>query len=139
MYEPTFTPLTDEPPVDDSELVSAQGSWAVGRDKRTEEVPYKFSEFKVYQGDMFEVVDWSDADLVLANSTCFDNDLMIKIAAKCSHLKKGSWAFTLTKRLPTSEPDFFSNPALQQWECVLSIKRDMSWGLATVHIHRKII
>ena len=54
-------------------------------------------------------LDWSSADLVLANSTCFDQPLLIKIAEKCSLLKKGSWMFTLTKKLPTAEPEFFLN------------------------------
>ena len=35
--------------------------------------------FEVHLGDMLEI-DWSDADLVLANSTCFDSDLLVKIA-----------------------------------------------------------
>lgn len=27
-----------------------------------------------------------------------------------------------------------SEPYLPEWECVMSIKREMSWGLATVHL-----
>lgn len=96
----------------------------------------KFPSFEVIQGDILEV-DWSDSCLVLANSTCFDSALMNKIALKCSQLKKGSWMFTLTKRLPTAEPD--NELGIVEWECVMSIKRQMSWGQATVHIHRKIV
>ena len=35
-------------------------------------------KFEVYGGDMLDDkdLDWSNADLVLANSTCFDQDLM---------------------------------------------------------------
>lgn len=64
--------------------------------------------------------------------------------------------FTLTKKLPTAEEDFLledeergaeleSSSNLSycpvnelEWECVMSIKREMSWGLATIHIQRKI-
>jgi hypothetical protein len=106
-------------------------------------------QYEVHLGDMLEL-DWSDADLVLANSTCFDQDLLNKIAQKCSLLKKGSWMFTLTKKLPSAEEDLvleengdtssLSNSLVNEneWECVMSIKREMSWGLATVHIQRKI-
>ena len=90
-------------------------------------------------------LDWSDADLVLANSTCFDSSLLNKIAQKCSLLKKGTWLMTLTKKLPTAEEDCSDveqEPLLKQidleWECVLSVKREMSWGQATVHLQRKV-
>ena len=83
-------------------------------------------------------LDWSHADLVLANSTCFDQPLLIKIAEKCSLLKKGSWMFTLTKKLPSAELDFYTDEKDLEWECVMSIKREMSWGMATIHIQRKI-
>jgi hypothetical protein len=93
-------------------------------------------------------LNWEDADLVLANSTCFDQSLLSQIAKQCSKLKKGAWMFTLTKKLPSAELDFSisddeellketTNQELE-WECVLSVKREMSWGLATVHIQRKI-
>jgi len=42
--------------------------------------------------------------------------------------------FTLTKKLPTAEVDFYEDEKDLEWECVMSIKREMSWGLATVHI-----
>ena len=86
--------------------------------------------FEVYHGDMLTDLDWSGADLVFANSTCFDQSLLSKIAEKCSLLKKGAWMFTLTKKIPTAE-DFCESP---EWECVMSIKREMSWGLATIQI-----
>lgn len=63
---------------------------------------------------------------------------MNKIAEKSSLMKKGSWMVTLTKKLPTSDPLFNREEDKRDWECVLSIKKIMSWGLATVHIHRKI-
>jgi hypothetical protein len=96
-------------------------------------------------------LDWSEADLVLANSTCFDQTLLNQIAEKCSKLKKGSWMFTLTKKFPSAEDDYLEvgeegdatslsdrSAIPNEWESVMSIKREMSWGMATVHIQRKI-
>lgn len=92
--------------------------------------------FEVHHGDMLKDLDWSGADLVLANSTCFDQSLLNEIAKKCSELKKGTWMLTLTKRLPSAEvnDEETETPMPLEWECVLSIKREMSWGQATIHI-----
>jgi hypothetical protein len=82
--------------------------------------------------------DWSNADFVLANSTCFEMSLMYKIAEKASLLKKDSWMVTLTKKLPSADPLYVREEEKRDWECLLSIKKLMSWGYATVNIHRKI-
>lgn len=50
----------------------------------------------------FDTCNWSDADVVFANSTCFDDALMRNLATTASCLKKGSIFVTLTKRLPVS-------------------------------------
>eukprot|EP00455_Lapot_gusevi_P038755 TRINITY_DN4343_c0_g1_i8.p1 TRINITY_DN4343_c0_g1~~TRINITY_DN4343_c0_g1_i8.p1 ORF type:complete len:305 (+),score=97.66 TRINITY_DN4343_c0_g1_i8:55-969(+) len=70
--------------------------------------------------------DWSDADLVFANSTCFDEKLVSCIAAVAARLKKGTWFITLTKQL--NSPHF---------RVVHSQQYRMSWGLATVNVHVK--
>ena len=44
---------------------------------------------EVFQGDMFEF-DWSDADIIMAASVCFSNEMMETFADKCATLKKGS-------------------------------------------------
>lgn len=79
--------------------------------------------------------DWSNCDFVLANSTCFDMDLMQKIADKASLMKKGSWVLTLTKRLPSAD---IKDESRREWDCVYSIKKQMSWGVATVNLHHKV-
>ena len=94
--------------------------------------------FESYHGDLLEYDWWSEADFVLANSTCFEMALMTKICEKTALMKKGSWMVTLTKKLPSSDPFVVRDDEKRDWECLLSIKRQMSWGLATVHIHRKI-
>ncbi len=75
--------------------------------------------------------DWSHADFAIANSTCFDADLMQLITDLSRKMKVGSWFVTLTKKLTQYENS-------KDWELVLSIKRTMSWGQATVNIHKKI-
>ena len=48
--------------------------------------------------------DWSDGDVVFANSTCFDDDLMEKMAKQATTLKAGAYFVTFTKGL--NSPDF---------------------------------
>ncbi len=90
--------------------------------------------FEVYHSDLLKFDWWSDSDLVLANSTCFDYILMNDIAERASRMKKGSWMITLTKKLPSADPIYERDPSKRIWECVLSIKMVMSWGYATVNI-----
>ena len=80
-------------------------------------------------GDAFDlgVEDWSDGDVVFANSTCFSDSLMGRFASAAEHLKKGAIVITFTKRLPS--------PAFT----VLDGKvYKMSWGGATVYIQQKL-
>jgi len=74
----------------------------------------------------FSLKDWSDGDVVFANSTCFDDRLMAKVADKAAALKKGAFFITLTKRLPSSHFEVLENELYQ-----------MSWGGATVYIQQK--
>ena len=60
---------------------------------------------------------------------------MQKIADKAYLMKAGSWVVTLTKRLPSAD---VKDETKREWECVYSIKKTMSWGVATVNIHHKI-
>ena len=43
--------------------------------------------------------DWSGADLVFANSTCFPDELITDIEVKCRHLRAGSRVITFTTSL----------------------------------------
>ena len=54
-------------------------------------------------------------------------------------MKKGAFMVTLTKKLPNADPFYTKEISERKWECLFSIKKFMSWGLATVNIHRKII
>ena len=69
-------------------------------------------------------VDWSDGDVVFANSTCFEDDLMGSMARQAEKLKPGTYFITFTKGLGSDAFD------------VIERKRyKMSWGPATVFIH----
>lgn len=70
--------------------------------------------------------DWSWADVVFANSTCFKESLVADIAAKAALLKPGSLIITITQRLV--------HPSL---EVVGHQKQHMSWGDGTFYIHRR--
>ncbi|CAM9513142.1 unnamed protein product [Ectocarpus sp. 6 AP-2014] len=86
------------------------------------------TKVEFFLGDALDmnVCDWSDATVVFANSTCFDDALMRRLASAATALKKGTIFITLTKRLPAAyfkvlEHDMFP----------------MSWGSATVYISQK--
>ena len=74
--------------------------------------------------------NWGDASVILANSTCFSSDLMIQLAKKAdSDLSPGAIFITFTKRLP--------NLNVNRWEIRDGFRRLMSWGIATVYVHRR--
>ena len=43
--------------------------------------------------------DWSDGDVVFANSTCFEDDLMADMGKQAEKLKPGAFFITFTKGL----------------------------------------
>jgi hypothetical protein len=76
----------------------------------------------IIQGSLLDF-DWSDGDVVFANSTCFDDNLMLKMSKMAETLKPGAIFVTFTKGL--------SSKAFE----VLERKRyKMSWGPATGEI-----
>ena len=72
--------------------------------------------------DFFKA-DWSDASLIFANSTCFDHEMMERIGQ--IQLKPGTLGISFTKTIPG-----------ENWIVLESIKKNMSWGEATVYIQR---
>mmetsp|Transcript_20054 Transcript_20054/g.28816 ORF Transcript_20054/g.28816 Transcript_20054/m.28816 type:complete len:415 (+) Transcript_20054:111-1355(+) len=81
----------------------------------------------VYAGSFLDY-DWSDGDVVFANSTCYDDQLMADMGEMAKSLKPGAIFVTFTKGL--NLPDFF--------ELVERKRYRMSWGPATVFIHRRL-
>ena len=96
-------------------------------------------KFDVCQGDVF-AMDWSDADMIFCNSTCFSADMMEQLYQQTLKVKKGTWFVTMSKRLPHAEKISEENPASEglHWEFILSIKLEMSWGKGSVNLQRKI-
>ena len=74
--------------------------------------------------DFFKV-NWADADFIFANSTCFDHEMMRKIGEQ--PLKYGTIGVSFTKTIPG-----------ENWIVLESIKKNMSWGEATVYIQRYV-
>eukprot|EP00616_Rhizochromulina_sp_CCMP1243_P018438 CAMPEP_0118965912 /NCGR_PEP_ID=MMETSP1173-20130426/3429_1 /TAXON_ID=1034831 /ORGANISM="Rhizochromulina marina cf, Strain CCMP1243" /LENGTH=592 /DNA_ID=CAMNT_0006914603 /DNA_START=86 /DNA_END=1864 /DNA_ORIENTATION=- len=86
---------------------------------------------RVQHGDILEPqspeetgFEWTDADLVFANSTCFTDELMRGIAARAERMASGSKIITLTKQLV--------GPRLK---LVAEKQLAMSWGPATAFFH----
>jgi len=77
----------------------------------------------------FLTYDWRDASFIFANSTCFSPELMQSLSKKAEELPVGAVFITFTKRLPML-PD--------NWEVNSGFRRLMSWGIATVYVHRKM-
>jgi SAM-dependent methyltransferase len=71
--------------------------------------------------------DWSDGDVIFANSTCFDDRLMQDMSAKAEDLRPGAYFVTFTKPLTST-----------QFEVLEKKRYSMSWGPATVFVHRRL-
>ncbi len=74
---------------------------------------------QVYEGSFLDF-DWSDGDVVFANSTCFSDELMLSLSKQAENLKPGSIVVTFTKGMTT-----------QAFELLERKRYRMSWGPAT--------
>ena len=72
--------------------------------------------------------DWSDGDVVFANSTCFSDKLMDIISQKAEKLLVDALVITFSKPLNS-----------KSFKIVKKIRYKMSWGPATVYYHQKIV
>jgi SAM-dependent methyltransferase len=76
-------------------------------------------------GDFLKI-DFSDADVVFANSTCFSQQMIDKLETSFLSLKKGARIMTLTKKLTNKNFYLFDSLIYKQ-----------SWGEATVNFYVK--
>ncbi|GMH50463.1 hypothetical protein TL16_g00778 [Triparma laevis f. inornata] len=83
-------------------------------------------DVEFHQADFLKF-DWSDGDLVFANSTCFTDELTAAIAERSKGMKAGSYLVTFTKGIISDA-----------FELVEKKRYVMSWGPATVFIHRRL-
>ena len=80
------------------------------------------------QGDFFKH-NWSDATIIFANSTCFSIDMMNNIAEKANkECQSKTIIITFTKKL---------NKLNKDWEIRDGFRRLMTWGIATIYVHRR--
>ena len=78
----------------------------------------------------FLKMDLTEASFIFCNSTCFSSELLLLISKKVNkEAQNGCIVVTFTKKLP-----FLNN---NEWDIKKGFKRLMSWGLATVFVHRK--
>lgn len=80
----------------------------------------------VYEGSLLDF-DWSDGDVVFANSTCFSEELMQQLSVRAENLQPGAIVVTFTKGLTSTA-----------FELLERKRYRMSWGPATVFIHRRL-
>ena len=86
-------------------------------------------QISVYEGDFLTELsteDWTDADIVFANSTCFDQTLMKRLAVEALRMRRGARFITFTSQLPSESFEVFEK-----------INLGMSWGVATCFLHRR--
>ena len=96
-------------------------------------------QFDVVLGDIFEQEWAAESDMIFCNSTCFTGDMMEQLYQTSLSCKRGTWFITMSKRLPNVEsydPIKYPNNEFL-WEYIMGVKLMMSWGMATVHLHRK--
>ena len=93
------------------------------------------TEVQMVRGDMLAInaeskdaisEDWTDGDVVFANSTCYDDELMARISDIAVGMRKGTFFVSFTKRLPA--PDF---------KVLEAELHPQSWGAATIYIMQK--
>ena len=78
----------------------------------------------------FLKMDLTEASFIFCNSTCFSSELLLLISKKVNReAQNGCIVITFTKKLP-----FLNN---NEWDIKKGFKRLMSWGLATVYVHRR--
>ena len=84
------------------------------------------ADIEFIRADMTKIEWWKECDIAFANSTCFDRKLMRTISKQSEHMDKGTFFITFTKELCSDS-----------WEVLDAKRYNMSWGAATVFIHRK--
>ena len=85
-------------------------------------------KFDLIQGDFLsDEYEWEEADLIFANSTCFTEDLMMKLSVKSQTCKPGTRFITFTASLDSP-----------YWKVIYKQQLAMSWGPATVFVHLRL-
>lgn len=84
-------------------------------------------EIELIQGDML-AEDFSEANVIFINATCFDNTFWSEILAKLTKAKPGVRVITVTQHLKS----------LSCFDLITAGMYQMSWGLSSVYVYRKV-
>jgi len=91
--------------------------------------PRSKTKFEIICSDAFlSECEWSDSDIVFANSTCFSNAMFAKFEIKTSLLKSGSIIITTTAPLKNKS-------CFELLETGTLVE---DWGSASLYIHRRV-
>lgn len=74
-----------------------------------------------------DTCDWTDGDIVFANSTCYDQTLINEISSLATNMRTGAFFITLSRPLTVSSG----------FVVVEERRYDMSWGMADYFLHIK--
>lgn len=91
-----------------------------GKNLTPQEIEFKCEDFRK--------VDWSEADVVWANSTCFGTDLMAHLSRYSEKMDINTYFITLTQKLQSKHWELINGGELMP----------MSWGSATIYVWKKI-
>ena len=84
-------------------------------------------KINLVRGDFLEV-DFFDADIIFAHSTCFHDEFMDHLQRRFLHLKKGARIITVTKNLTLPILDYIKTEVHR-----------LSWGNSTIHYYQKAL
>jgi len=122
-----------------SEFELIQGFEVIdGLYKKSEEIARRFRERSVGSSPVIDlhldsflgesaIASWIDADLVFANSTCFPDELILRLEELCKGLRPGARIITFTTQFKSYE----------HFKLLFQKRLFMSWGPTTVFIHER--
>mmetsp|Transcript_278 Transcript_278/g.491 ORF Transcript_278/g.491 Transcript_278/m.491 type:complete len:293 (+) Transcript_278:158-1036(+) len=131
LLHPAFTKLCGIELIDGHEKLSQELLFLYSREILPHLPPHHHEQkISFGLGDAL-AADWSDGDVVLANSTCFSPELMRNLEERATQMMRpGALFISLTRR-------FQHISVTDAWELLESFERRMSWGPAEVHVHRR--
>lgn len=113
-------------PVSHSSSYTSASSSPSTLDPRFPSCPPLSTKIFIEHGSFLDI-DWKEADVVFANSTCYDTQMMDKISRKAEKLKAGSYVITISK-------GFHDAPHL----ALLDVTQfEFSWGSAQTFLFQR--
>jgi len=84
-------------------------------------------DIRFVRGDATVLDEWTTCDVVFANSTCFDKELMARFARMAANMAPGTYFVTMTAPLPSTCFEL-------RWKGVMR----EAWGDGTVFVQRRV-